>query len=101
MMNATEACKMAKANAEKISRENMESAIKNAIEEGKTRATINEVLSEAFAKELSERGFDVMVFNASGWTTSSTVDFSEKCTGKIIFTDDPKRAGRQGGGMQF
>lgn len=101
MINATEAYEEARKNAEKISRENMEKEINNSIKNGKTRAIIDEVLSEDFAKELSKQGYDVMVFNAAGWTTSSIVDFSEKRTGKMIFTDDPARAGRKGGDIRF
>ena len=46
-------------------------------------------------EEAVENGYDVLVFDCPGWSKSTEIDFSENATGKVVFTDDPDKAGRR------
>lgn len=90
MINAKEALK----KSIESSRVKVEQAIQNGIEKGLTCVNVDVAVSDEIAKELSENGYDVLVFSNPKWTKSTTIDFSESANGKLVITDDPVKAGR-------
>lgn len=90
-MNAKEALEKSKDSV----RNKVEEAVENAVKKGFTSAMVDVAISKKFAEELSENGYDVLVFDCPGWSKSTEIDFSENATGKVVFTDDPDKAGRR------